>query len=132
MTLEQIRLIIATRLAAWDEAPIAWNNVPLSPDVIVAQQADPKQPWIRATILNGDGITATFKDDVIRTGILAIQIFTARNVGERPAALLADSLIDQLEHYRSGGLKLRQANPGGGVPDDGWHQLNLSIPFVAI
>lgn len=131
MTLEQIRVAIATRLVGWTDAPIAWNGLPASPSVKAAQDASPKQPWIRVTILHGDGIPATLDDAVFRTGIIAIQVFTADNVGERPATALVDSLTTLLEHWRSGDLKTRQANPGPVNQADGWQQMNVNFPFVA-
>jgi len=129
MTLEEIRLAITTRLVGWEDAPIAWDNLP-SPPAVLTAQAD-KAPWIRVTVLHGVGIPAQLDDAVMRSGILAIQIFTGRHVGERPGLLLVDSLTARLEHYRADGLRLRQANPSRIGLDDGWHQINLNVPFIA-
>ncbi|WP_299231713.1 phage tail terminator-like protein [uncultured Halomonas sp.] len=129
MTLEQIRLTVATRLAQWHDAPIAWNNLPASPSVKAAQDAG--SPWVRATLLPGDAQLAAFDDSVIDSGLLALQIFTSRNVGERPGILIADSLRAHLAHYRADGVRLRQGNPGSGPPDDNWHMMTLQIPFSA-
>ncbi len=129
MTLEDVRLAIISHVAGWADAPLAFDNLPTPPAVKAAQ--DSGDPWARVTINDGDGILRNLADDVARTGLVALQVFSAEQVGERPARVIASSLCAHLEHYRSGGLKLRQANPSRAGQADGYYQININIPFVA-
>lgn len=129
MTLEDVRLAIITRVAGWTDAPLAFDNLPTPPAVTTAQQNS--TPWVRVTINDGAGILRNLNDDVARTGLVSLQVFSAEDVGDRPARVIASSLCAHLEHYRAGGLRLRQANPSRTGKADGYYQINVSIPFVA-
>lgn len=131
MTLEEIRLAIATRLATWEGAPMAWDGAATPPSVQAAMDATPKGSWVLASVQPGDGITRDVADQVTRTGLVSLSIFTAERQGAYPATQLADELIVLLEHYRAGDLKIRQANPSAVGPQDGWYRYNVNFPFVA-
>ncbi len=83
-------------------------------------------PWVYATTL-----LYTLDDDTAKTGLLTLQVLTAEDVGEKPANDIADSLILHLAHYRTAGLKVRQANVTRVGPADGYYRLNLLFPFLA-
>lgn len=129
MTLEDLRLVIMTRVADWGDAPLAFDNLPTPPAVASAQKSG--DPWVFVTINDGDGVLRNFDNDVARTGLVILQVFAGRNKGERPARVVASSLCDHLEHYRSGGLVMRQANPSRAGDNKGHFQLNINIPFIA-
>tara|TARA_R100000789_G_scaffold98592_1_gene102825 strand:- start:423 stop:821 length:399 start_codon:yes stop_codon:yes gene_type:complete len=131
MTFEEIRAAVEVHVAAWTGAPIAFDGVPLSQDVIDAQEA--RNPWVRLTIQHGDSFTAGIGANpcVRRTGLIMVQIFTARDVGSRSAMLLADSLAQHLEYYRSGELETLAASVNRVGPSEGYYQVNLTVPFRA-
>lgn len=129
MTLDEIRQVFMVRMAAWDDAPVAWDGAPTPPAVQDAQTNG--TPWVFAATQNGDTLLDTLDDDTAKTGFLTLQVLTAENVGEKPANDIADSLIAHLAHYRTAGLKVRQANVTRVGPADGYYRLNLLFPFLA-
>lgn len=129
MGFEDIRLAIESKLAQWPDAPIEYDGAPKSPAVQAA--IDAKESWVRCTIQHGDS-SAPYKGSepgIRRTGIAQIQVFTREDRGSRPAALLADSLAEHLQFYRSGGLEMLTASVQRVGPSDGWYQYNCSLPF---
>lgn len=131
MTYEEIRAAIETHLAAWTDAPIAWDGVPIGPDVQAAQ--DQRTPWVRVTINDGDSFTSGIGDKpcVRRTGLIICQVFTARDIGSAPARSLASSLAAHIEHWQSGTLSTYSAGLTRIGPDDNYYQVNVSCAFRA-
>ncbi len=131
MTFEQIRLIVESRMAAWTDAPVAFDGAPAGPDVLGAQEN--KTPWVRLSIVDGDSFTAGLGSSpcVRRTGIIFVQVFTNRDIGSRPARLIADSLAAHIQYYRQGGLESLAATVTRIGPSDGYYQINVSVPFRA-
>lgn len=131
MTFEQIRVAIESHMAAWPDAPIAWDGVPASDAVKAAQDA--KEPWIRLTINHGQSSTAALGSgpEVRRTGLVQVQIFTADNQGSRPAAVLADSVAEHMQYYTDGQLETLAASVQRVGPDNGWFVYLASTPFRA-
>jgi hypothetical protein len=131
MTFEEIRIAVESRVAAWPDAPVAFDGVPNSPALQSA--IDNKDSWVRLTINHGDSFTACIGDGpkVRRTGLIQCQVFTKLDRGSRPAALLADSLAAQLEYWQSGKLETQAASVQRVGPDDGWYMYLLSVPFRA-
>lgn len=131
MGFEDIRLAIESHMAAWGDAPIAWDGIPASPAVIAAQEA--KEPWVRLTIQDGTSLIASVASspEVRRTGIVFVQCFTAENRGSSPARTLADSIAGHLQFYRSGHLELLESSLQRVGPSDGYYQVNVSTPFRA-
>lgn len=131
MTFEEIRLAVESHMATWTDAPIAYDGAPIGPSVKNAQ--DSGTPWVRLTIRHGDSFTAGVGQGpcVRRTGVIFVQVFTARNIGSRPAMLLADSLAEHFEYFTSGKLETQAArlNPVG--PSGGYYQANVSVSFRA-
>lgn len=131
MTFEEIRIAVESRVAAWPDAPVAFDGVPNSPTLQAA--IDNKDSWVRLTINHGDSVTACIGDGpkVRRTGLIQCQVFTKLDRGSRPAALLADSLAAQLEYWQSGKLETQAASVQRVGPDDGWYMYLLNVPFRA-
>lgn len=132
MTFEQIRLAIESRMALWAEAPIAFDGAPAGPAVKTAQNSG--TPWVRLTIQHGDSFTAGIGSQpcVRRTGIIMVQIFTARDVGSRPALVLADSIAAHLEYWQQGGgLETQAASVMRVGPTDTYYQINVNCPYRA-
>ncbi|MEG3078479.1 phage tail terminator-like protein [Halomonas sp. 5021] len=131
MTFEQIRIAVESKLASWDGVPVEYDGAPQSQELIAAIEA--KQSWARATIQHGNS-SAPYKGSepgIRRTGLLTFQIFTDKDKGSRPAALLADSLAEHFQFYRSGGLELLTASVQRVGPDSGWYMYLVSVPFRA-
>lgn len=131
MGFEDIRLAIESRLAAWPDAPVAFDNVATQPSVRAAM--DGKQPWCRLTIAHGDSLTAGIGSSpcVRRTGIVMCQVFTAERIGSATAAQLADSLAQHLEYWQQGSLETQAASVQRVGPSDGWFMYVVSVPFRA-
>ena len=131
MTFEQIRLAIESKMALWTEAPVAFDGAPTGPAVKTAQQSG--TPWARLTIQSGDSFTAGVGSNpcVRRTGSIMVQIFTARDIGSRPALLLADSIAAHLEYWQSGQLETQAASVMRVGPRDNYYQINVSCPYRA-
>lgn len=131
MGFESIRQVIESRMAAWTDAPIAYDGVPNSPALQTA--IDTKEPWVRLTIQHGDSQTAALgaAPEVRRTGLIQVQVFVAENQGSRPAAVLADSLASHLQYYTVDSLETLAASVQRVGPQDGWFMYILTAPFRA-
>lgn len=131
MTFEQIRLAIESKMALWTEAPVAFDGAPIGPAVKTAQQSG--TPWVRLTIQSGDSFTAGIGSSpcVRRTGLIMVQIFTARDIGSRPALLLADSIAAHIEYWQSGQLETQAASVMRVGPRDTYYQININCPYRA-
>lgn len=128
---ESIRLAIEGRMAQWSGAPVAYDGVPNSPTLQAA--IDNKESWVRCVISHGDS-AAPYKGSepgIRRIGILRLNISTPLDRGSRPAALLADSLAEHFQFYRSGALELLTASVDRTGPDDGWYRYTVRIPWRA-
>lgn len=129
MTLDGIRQAFMVRMATWTDAPVAWDGLPTPPAVEDAQTNG--DPWVYAATQNGDTLLDTLDDDTAKTGLLALQVLTAEDVGEKSANDIADSLITHLAHYRTADFKVRQANVNRVGPANGYYRINLLFPFLA-
>ncbi len=83
--------------------PLTFDNTPF------AQPANSE--WVRFTILPGAGVQASIggAPREFQTGIVVVQIFTAKNTGTRRASVLAD--------FVAKGLRYRQMQASGIVVD---------------
>ncbi len=126
MTFDEIRIALQTRMVAWTDAPLAFDGHPAPPAVESAQAA--KTPWCRVTIRDGDSGFAT-AGSTLRPGVLFVQVFTADGIGDAPARQLASSLAAHLEGWTSGALRLEAATLTNVGPDNGWYQVNVSVPW---
>lgn len=131
MTFEQIRIAIESRLATWDGVPVEYDGAPKSQALIAAIEA--KESWVRASIQHGSSFTAGIGSTpcVRRTGLLTFQIFTDKDKGSRPAAMLADSLAAHFEYYQSGQFETQAASVQRIGESDAWYQYNVSLSFRA-
>lgn len=129
MSFESIRIAVESKMAAWNGAPVAYDNVPASQAVLDAQAA--KEPWIRVTINHGDSFVSGVGSEpcVRRTGLIAVQVFTAEDRSSRDAHLIADSLAEHLQFYRDGHFETLASSVQRVGPRDGYYQLNISTPF---
>lgn len=131
MTFEQIRILIESRLASWNDIPIAWDNVPNGPALQAA--IDDKEPWIRLTIQHGDSLTAGIGSSpcVRRTGLIMCQVFTDERIGSATAHQVATSLAQRLEYWQQGQLSTQASSVRRVGPQDSWYQINVTTPFRA-
>lgn len=116
-------------MASWDGVPVAFDNVPASQAVLDAQAA--KTPWVRLTINHGDSFTSGLGSEpcVRRTGLIAVQVFSAEGRGSRDAHLIADSLAAHLQYYNDGQFSTLAASVQRVGPRDGYYQMNCTTPF---
>lgn len=131
MTFEQIRLAIESRLAAWPDAPIAFDNVPNGPTLQAA--IDGKQPWVRLTLVPGDTMTVAIGDGpkARHSGLIMLQVFTPERTGSTQAMQLADSLAQHIQYWQQGGLETQAASLARVGSQNGWFQINISAPYRA-
>ena len=124
MPFETLTREIESRMAAnWSATPIAYENVPFTPD---------NDPWIRLTVVNGAGLTlgVTGSTPAVRdSGLISVQVFVPEGTGSQQAKALVDLVLPIYEHTRFSGILAYTAtiNPAGTF--DGWHQTNITIPF---
>ena len=129
MGFEDIRLAVEQRLAAWPDAPVAFDNVPTQPSVQTA--IDAKAPWVRLTIVPGDSFPCEVgKKPVTRhTGNVTCQVFTAERVGSATAMQLAESLATHIEYHQDGHFEIQAASLIRVGENNGWYQVNISAPY---
>lgn len=131
MGFEDIRLAVEIHLAAWPDAPVAFDNVQTQPSVQGA--IDAKEPWVRCVINHGDSLTAGIgaAPCVRRTGLIQCQVFTAERIGSSQAAQIADSLAQHLEYWQDYKFETQAASVQRVGPQDGWFMYLVSVPFRA-
>lgn len=124
MSFESIRSAVAARLATgWTTTPIAYENRDFTPPA--------SGGWVELAVLGntgqtlGIGSTVTVRD----TGLIAINIYTPAGSGTAVGKGYADTLAALFEHERFGGITTYTATLATRGVVNGWHQLNLSIPY---
>lgn len=107
--------------------PCAFTNVPFS------QPAGGK--FVRFNIIPGDGSTASLGDSklVRQLGVVMLQIFTAKNAGNKDANVLADAgaVILRNKQWTQNGMTVNTRAPYRqevGERRD-YYQVNLIVPF---
>lgn len=105
--------------------PTAYENVPLDPP------AD--SPWVRLTVLNGEGQQISAGDPGSNThryaGVISIQIFTPGGQGTGQAKTLADAAAAVFRNVRFDSIYCRVPYVSGTSLDGSWHQTNVTVPF---
>ena len=131
MDFEQIRQAVEGLLYSWDGVPVAYANAPAGQAVTDAQAN--KNPWVRCVVQHGDSQTASVGSGpkVRRTGLVMCQVFTDRKVGSKPAMDIASSLAAHLEYRQDGKFLMRAASVNRIGQTETWHQINVTVPFVA-
>jgi len=120
------------------KTPIAWPNVNFTP---------PSGPWVRFNVLDGEGawrsIGSPGSNIAGYVGVVVIQIFvpllsgesTARDYADAAAAIFQGQVINGIfsgwTSRRSSGIRFSPATAQilNTSLADGWHQINVSIPF---
>lgn len=112
-----------------NQTPIAWENLDFSPP-------DPMSSWVRFSVLSGEAFYASIGapgNNVIRhPGLIVVQVFVPLNAGALLTLDLADDAAGIFRDYRSGGVRCSPPWVTTIRPSarDGWHQVNVNIPFV--
>jgi len=88
--------------------------------------------WVRFTILEGDsdlaGIGASTR--LFRnTGVIVCQVFIQAGKGSKPALDIIDVLTTLWSGASFNGITCRAASVARVGTDEGWYQVNLSIPY---
>jgi len=110
--------------SGWALTPVAYANVPFSPDM--------GTPWVRLAVINGESETAgiTGSAPMVRDrGLVACQIFVDKNAGTDAALGYADAFLALFEHKRFDGILTYSGSVATTGVSDGWYQLNVTIPF---
>ena len=108
------------------KTPIAWPNVNFTP---------PSGPWVRFNVLDGEGawrsIGSPGSNIAGYVGVVVIQVFTPLMTGESTARDYADAAAAIFQGQVIGGIRFSPATAQilNTSLADGWHQINVSIPF---
>ena len=109
-----------------EKTPIAWPNVNFTP---------PSGPWVRFNVLDGEGswrsIGSPGSNIAGYVGVVVIQIFVPLLSGESTARDYADAAAAIFQGQTIGGIRFSPATAQilNTSLADGWHQINVSIPF---
>ena len=108
------------------KTPIAWPNVNFTP---------PSGPWVRFNVLDGEGawrsIGSPGSNIAGYVGVVVIQIFVPLLSGESTARDYADAVAAIFQGQVISGIRFSPATAQilNTSLADGWHQINVSIPF---
>jgi len=108
------------------KTPIAWPNVNFTP---------PSGAWVRFNVLDGEGswrsIGSPGSNLAGYVGVVVIQIFVPLLSGESTARDYADAAAAIFQGKGIGGIRFSPATAQilNTSLADGWHQINVSIPF---
>ena len=108
------------------KTPIAWPNVNFTP---------PSGAWVRFNVLDGEGtwrsIGSPGSNVAGYVGVVVIQVFVPLLSGESTARDLADDAAAIFQGQVIGGIRFSPATAQilNTSLADGWHQINVSIPF---
>ena len=115
------------------KTPIAWPNVNFTP---------PSGAWVRFNVLDGEGtwrsIGSPGSNVAGYVGVVVIQVFVPLLSGESTARDYADAAAAIFQGQVISGIRFSPANITGVLSSfgqlsyslaDGWHQINVSIPF---
>lgn len=108
------------------KTPIAWPNVNFTP---------PSGPWVRFNVLDGEGawrsIGSPGSNIAGYVGVVVIQIFVPLLSGESTARDYADAAAAIFQGQTISGIRFSPATAQifNTSLADGWHQINVSIPF---
>lgn len=108
------------------KTPIAWPNVNFTP---------PSGAWVRFNVLDGEGawrsIGSPGSNIAGYVGVVVVQVFVPLLSGESTARDLADSAAEIFQGQVIGGIRFSPATVQilNTSLADGWHQINVSIPF---
>lgn len=132
MTPTEIAQALEVHMSGWADAPIAYDGAPAGSSVESAQASN--APWVRFTNNPSSTVNASITNQPCprRSGLVLVQIFTARNIGSRTAKILASSLVDHWENkVISATLVTLEATEVNVGPGDNYYQLNLTVPYRA-
>lgn len=107
--------------------PIAWDNV--------AYEPTPQTPWVRLTIVEGEGELAGLAGKGANLyrhrGVVIIQIFVPIGDGDGLARAIADDIATIFRGQLVAGVHFRAPSARRVGPDEAWWQLNVRIPYRA-
>jgi len=124
MSFESIRSAVAARLATnWTTMPIAYENRDFTPPT--------SGGWIELTVIGNTGQTLGIGSAVMvrDTGLISINVYTPEGSGTATGRGYADTLAALFEHERFSGITTYAATLTTRGVVNGWHQLNLTIPY---
>jgi hypothetical protein len=101
--------------------PVAYPNVPFSkPNA---------SPWVRLTVMSGSAFLAGIPRYFRHPGVIDIQVFVPEGVGSKDALLLADQAAAVFRVASFNGVVCRTPYVVPAGTNDGWYQVNVSVPF---
>ena len=123
MESERVAQLIRKRFAEhYQRTPVAWPNAAFTPP--------DDEPWVRLTILGGDGRqVATAGRRLRRVGVVKVQVFVPEGSGDPQARSIADEVASLFEAGTYEGIRFRASDLEHVGPDGASYQLNVSIPF---
>jgi hypothetical protein len=111
--------------------PIAYDNAAFDPALDALDPDGDPAPWVRFTVLPGDGFQASLGTPKVwrSTGVAVIQIFAPLGEGDGLANELADDVTAVFRGISLGGVILRAPSLTRIGPDGAWYQVNVATPY---
>lgn len=109
-------------LALWTTTPIRWDNVEFDPPS--------DAPWVSFHVLPGRSDKTDLINRYRSWGMVDVQVFVPVGDGSQPAFALADQIAVIWRSVTVGGIIFKTPSVQRvGDTQDGWYQVNLSVPF---
>ena len=111
--------------------PVAYDNTAFDPAVDARDPDGNPAPWLRLTVLPGDGFQASLGIPKVwrSTGIAVVQVFTPTGQGDGLANELADDAASVFRGVSLPGLIFRAPSLTRIGAEDAWYQINVSTPY---
>jgi hypothetical protein len=111
--------------------PVAYDNSAFDPVSDALDAGGNPAPWVRLTIVPGDGFQASLGTPKIwrSTGIVVVQIFAPLGQGDGLANELADEVAVVFRGVSLGRVIFRAPSLTRIGPDGAWYQVNVATPY---
>lgn len=103
--------------------PIRWDNTDAD-----LYPPDEKE-WVRLSIQPGAAAQVAMPNDFRHSGIIFVQVFVEKGIGEGRALDLADAAAAIFRGQSANGITYRAPSPSKAGPREGYYQINVSIPY---
>jgi hypothetical protein len=115
--------------------PVAFDNTAFDPAVDAVDGMGNPIPWVRLTIVPGDGFQASLGTPKVwrSTGVVSVQVFVPAGDGDGTANELADDAASIFRGVNDSGVTFRApALTRLGLDAAGaWYELNLATPYLS-
>ncbi len=112
---------------------VHWPNTKFQPPAKTQGTPEPAA-WVRPTILGGRAFPASagaaLNGHVRHPGTVTVQVFQQEDRGDGRAKALAQTIATHFQFNQAlQGVHFKAATVRTIGPKDGWHQVNVTVPF---